>query len=174
MLGSCSAANLERIIKSLVPKHVAWESRRNIDRNVLEALDGLTESVMLATTDGNWEWTFLNPSRLIQHLVGSCPDLGVVYRRAAILRKPTLEHPWNMLICFDEFAPGHQLNCDNTKKVMVLNFNFAELGEEVLSKDCSWMTPIVVRTSRMKNVIGHWSYMLRIFFACYYVGTRAG
>ena len=175
MLGSCSTANLERIISRLVPNHeMHAESRRHIDRGLLEELGGLTESVMLATTDGDWEWTFLNPSRLIQHLVGSCPDLGAVYRRAANLRLPTLEHPWNMLVCFDEFAPGHQFKCDNSKKVMVLNFNFVELGEEVLSKDCSWMTPIVVRTTRMKIVIGHWSYMLRIFFRMLICGNQGG
>ena len=36
------------------------------------------------------------------------------------------------------------------------------------------MTPIVVRTSRMKNVIGHWSYMLRIFFRMLLCGNQGG
>ena len=77
-------------------------SRRLIERDLLNKLCGVTERVMRATTDGEWEWTFLDPSRLIQHVVGSCPELGDMYRRAANQRKPTLEHPWRMLICFDE------------------------------------------------------------------------
>ena len=79
LLGTCSTANLERIINRLVPNHeMHAESRRHIDRCLLEELDGLTESVILATTDEDWEWTFLNPSRLIEHFVGSRPDLGAV------------------------------------------------------------------------------------------------
>ena len=54
MLGSCSSATLERIIERVVPSHDFYAgSRRTIDRDLLEALGGLTESVMLATTDGD-------------------------------------------------------------------------------------------------------------------------
>ena len=70
-----------------------------------------------------------------------CLDLSLAYTRAANLRMPTLEQPWELLVCFDEFSQGHQLTCANTK-----NFNFAELGEEVLHKDSTWMIPIMVRS----------------------------
>ena len=149
-------------------------TRRSIEAEFNKELDVLLERVPLPTTDGDWEWTFLEPNRLLQHVVESCPELGAAYIRASNERMPTLELPWKLLICFDEFAPGHQLNCDNTKKVMVLSFNFAELGEETLQKDCSWMIPIIARSCHMHAIIGGWCNMLRVFFLTLLLGNQGG
>jgi hypothetical protein len=56
---------------------------------------------------------------------------------------------------------------------MVLSFNFEQLGNFVLQKDYSWMVPIIVRTSKMKTVLGGWSHMLKRFFTpCFWEPTE--
>ena len=175
LIGTISGKDLERVCNQVVPDLGGDTlARRSIEREFDKKLDGLLEHVPLPTTDEDWEWTFLEPNRLLQHVVESCPELGAAYIRASNERMPTLERPWKLLICFDEFAPGHQLQCDNTKKVMVLSFNFAELGEETLQKDCSWMIPIVVRSNQMTLIIGGWSNMLRVFFHTLLLGNQGG
>ena len=59
-----------------------------------------------------------------------------------------------MMVCYDEFSPGDMLNYDNSRKTMVLAFNFEQLGTAVLEKDYSWMVPIAVRSVKIKKVLG--------------------
>jgi hypothetical protein len=47
---------------------------------------------------------------------------------------------------------------------MNLSFSFIELGIGALSHDSSWFTAIVVRSNRMKRVVGGWSRLLKEFF----------
>ena len=55
---------------------------------------------------------------------------------------------------------------------MVLSFSFMELGQLALSVDDAWITPLVVRTSVMKNIIGGWSHVLRVFLETLLLGPH--
>jgi hypothetical protein len=138
-----------------------------------EKLLGLTLQ-MPSSNDGDVEWKLLEPNVLVAHVVGSCPQLQDAYAEAVKRSPPTLERPWDLMVCYDEFAPGNKLAYDNTRKTMVLSFNFEQLGNFVLQKDYSWMVPIIVRTSKMKTVLGGWSHMLRRFFHVMLLGTHGG
>ena len=114
-------------------------------------------------TDDDVEWKILDPSILVGHVVGSCPELQDVYAAAARRSPPTREQPWDLLVCFDEWSPGDICNIDNTRKTMVLSFKFEQLGDFALQKDYTWMVPITVRTTNIKQVMGGWSHLLKRF-----------
>ena len=66
LLGVCNGHDLERMMRSVedgmdsVPIR-----RRQLERELGNKRGALTECVMLATTDGDWEWTFLEANRLL-------------------------------------------------------------------------------------------------------------
>ena len=176
LAGIISGTDLERVSEKVEGNlGGAALTRKTIERDLDKNFGSLLETVTLPTTDDeDYEWTFLEPCRLIQLVVESCPELGAAYIRASNERMPTLEQPWKLLICFDEFAPGVQLNCENTKKVMVLSFNFEELGGEILQRDTTWMIPIIVRSTTIRSIIGYWSNMLRVYFRTLLLGNQGG
>ncbi len=79
------------------------------------------------------------------------------------LHPPSIEHPWSLIVGFDEFTPGDKLQCDNRRKAMVLSFTFKELGQMSLCTAHVWHTPVVIRTSVITQVEGEWSHMLRVY-----------
>ena len=115
-------------------------------------------------------WSLLEPNRLLAFVLDQCPQLAEAYGKAANEHLPTREDPWSLITCFDEFVPGDKLKGHNARKSMVLGYNFIELGEEVLSKDHSWMIPVVLRTQMMNNFQGGWSRWLRDYFRTQLLG----
>ena len=81
---------------------------------------------------GEDSWEFVEPNRLLAHVVEKCPAIAETYARAANESMPTRENPWGLLLCFDEFVPGDKLTSYSTRKTMVLAYKFKQLGEEVL------------------------------------------
>ena len=55
---------------------------------------------------------------------------------------------------------------------MVLSYNFAQLGEELLYKDSSWIIPVVVRSSLFKKVMSGWSHMLAVYLRVHLLGAQ--
>ena len=47
---------------------------------------------------------------------------------------------------------GNKLNLDQSKKVMVHSFTFREFGQAAMSSSSAWITPVVVRNSKLKEV----------------------
>jgi hypothetical protein len=45
-----------------------------------------------------------------------------VYACAIPLNPPTLEHPWSLIVAFDEFTPGAQLTGKHLRKVIHVFF----------------------------------------------------
>ena len=103
-------------------------------------------------------WDLYDPVRLVQHVLAKCPSLAQIYR-AKLADHPG---PWHVVVGFDEHVPGDKLKTKNLRKSMVLAFNFAELGEEVLQRDASWFIPIVLRASELDDVSGGWSQALKL------------
>ena len=132
-------------------------NRRQILNDLGEESRLLRLALKLPTESGEYQWELLEPNLLLAHVVGSCPALQDVYRVALEAKPPTPERPWDLMACYDEFAPGDMLNYDNSRKTMVLAFNVEQLGT-------SWMVPIAVRSARINKVLGVWSHMLRRIF----------
>ncbi len=54
---------------------------------------------------------------------------------------------------------------------MALAYNFKQLGEEVLSKYCTWMIPVTTRTSRIHCIMGGWGHMLAKYLHVHLLGS---
>ena len=180
LVGACSDSDLASIgrlarklpIESTDQLHA---SRHFISQTLKrdEELLALTFQMPSKRTDDDIiEWKICEPSLLVRYVVGSRPELQDVYAAAAKRSPPTKEQPWDLLVCFDEWSPGDICSIDNTRKTMVLSFNFEQLGSLTLQKDYSWMVPICVRTSKIKQVMGGWSHMLKRFFHTLLLGDH--
>ena len=55
---------------------------------------------------------------------------------------------------------------------MVLGYCFQELSDEILCSDYAWLIPIVVRTTKIKRMKGHWSAMLRQYLRVQMLGAH--
>ena len=97
----------------------------------------------LQVEGGTKMWALYDPTLLVSHVLSSCPALAEIYR-AKLAEKP---EPWQIVIGYDEHVPGDKLKIKNLRKSMVASFNFLELGEEHLARDCTWFIPVVLRSS---------------------------
>ena len=115
---------------------------------------------------------YAHPSKLLAEWLHHKPKLHSLWS-AAMARSPsTADRPWRLVVGFDEFTPGNAFHPDHSRKCMVLSFSFMELGQLALSVDDAWITPLVVRTSVMKNIIGGWSHVLRVFLETLLLGPH--
>jgi hypothetical protein len=111
------------------------------------------------------------PSELLIYMLSECPALADYYEEA-IAKFPPSVHTWRIVVAWDEFTTGNKLSYDNTRKAMVLSFNFMELGIEALQTASTWMSPIVVRNQMIKSAKYGWSHMLALFLRKLLLGTR--
>ena len=101
---------------------------------------------------------------MLAYILDQCPQLAEAYGNAANEQEPTYEDPWSIITVFDEYVPGDKFKGYNSRKSIVLGYNLIELGEEVLTKDNSWMIPVVLRSQLMQVFRGGWSRLLRDYF----------
>ena len=97
----------------------------------------------LQVEGGTKMWTLYDPTLLVSHVLSSCPALAEIYR-AKLAENPD---PWHIVIGYGEHVPVDKLKAKHLRKSMVASFNFLELGEELLSRDCTWFIPVVLRFS---------------------------
>ncbi len=165
-VGLVSNRKLAKILKansldvSGVEPTSEWVIRQTVGTGSAECKALRIDLPMELTQGGFSDWTIFEPNRLLAHVLDRCPPLADAYGRAANESLPTAAQPWELSICFDEFIPGDKLKCYASRKCMVLGFNFANLGDEILDKDYSWFIPVVTRSSYLKLVRGDWSAML--------------
>ena len=116
-------------------------------------------------------WEIAHPTDLLSAMLHDCPNLAQLYA-SAMEKFPPHIHTWRIVIGWDEFTPGNKLTNDNSRKVMVLSFNFLELGIEALQSAATWITPAVVRNQVISSVVGGWSHMLSRFLHCLLLGSK--
>ena len=135
VLGFCSDRKLADIVDSLVVGVEAGSSlnrrgRRSIAEDLNDEARHLLMRAPVKLNDGGEAvWEFFEPNRLLAHVVESCLELAEAYGRAANEHMPTREQPWDLLMCFDEFAPVDTLKCYNDRKSMVLGYNSSSSGK---------------------------------------------
>ncbi len=105
----------------------------------------------------------MDPNRLLAATIDVSPGLRALFLEAVSRSPPSLEHPWSLVVGFDEFTPGDKLNTDNRRKTMVLSYSFLELGQVALSHAASWMTTVCVRSSVIRTLTGGWSHMMALY-----------
>jgi hypothetical protein len=95
--------------------------------------------------------------------VCDAPCLSACFERAMEQSRPSPQRPWSLAIAWDEFCPGNKLQVEPSRKIMVLSFTFLELGQGPVSGGLAWATPVVVRTTVLRQIIGGWPNLLRRF-----------
>ena len=160
-IGLVPSGKLSSIVGAVLNcrSEIGGTSRQVLDKSLNDELEPLLEHMPLKLAKGGeYVWTLLEPNRLLAHVLASCPELAACYRRAANEHTPTPEDPWDLLICFDEFVPGDKLKPHNSRKAMVLGFNFRQLGPEVSTQ----MYPIIFCKTFLLNVF--LTFLLLAFF----------
>ena len=106
VFGLTSNLRLGKILRAIQGGHECseWFIRQSVGV-ASDLCKELLHKEPMEMNDGN-EFIFevLEPNRLVSYVVKSCPELAEMYARAANLHEPTLENPWEMTCCFDEFV----------------------------------------------------------------------
>ena len=136
-------------------------SKKKMDDIAHARFNAVRRSISLPLAQGGEHmWHVADPSMLVAASVRSSETLQDMFAKALQLHPGTPEAPWKLLITWDEFVPGSMLKPNNTRKAMVVNLSFQELGS-ALHNDRSWWTIAVAKSSILKQVVGGWSRMLR-------------
>ncbi len=94
-----------------------------------------------------------DPGLLLARLVRESVQLQAAYTAAWARSASRADNPWSAIIAWDEFTPGNKLSTDQARKTMVVSFSFLELGGASLSAGASWCTSLVIRSSRIAQVL---------------------
>ena len=93
--------------------------------------------------------------------------LAAIYAAKMRERPCSPEHPWSLVIEFDEFTPGSLSHQQTYRKSISLACSFLELGEDVLSICSTWLIPVIAQTEKLYAAVGGWSaclaHFLRVF-----------
>jgi hypothetical protein len=123
---------------------------------------------------GTFTWELCEPGQLLALMLAASPQLQEIYASVANERAIDMDNPLSLIVAFDEYTPGNKLKLENHKKVMVLSFNFMELGKRSLSRTITWMVPIVVRHSVIVRIKGGWPNMLKRYLHRQLLGSQSG
>ncbi len=160
-------AKLQRVLHV---KNTSHESLRQIMRDILPAAEMPSSRMMTyisqarfsavraeieldLTAGGTTSWELADPNLLLTRILEECPALQEAFAVALRLHPCSAEHPWGLLLGWDENVPGNKPALQNYRKSMNASFSFAELGP-ALSHDACWFTPIVVLATKIKLVSG--------------------
>ena len=122
-----------------------------------------TTLVMERNGGGEVTLPICEPNILLMHLLQEAPQLAEWYGEAANVYGCGRDHPWRMVLAFDEFTPGDPLKPTNARKIMVVSFNFIELGSVLLSRADTWVTPLVIPHTKLEHISGGFPRVLRDF-----------
>lgn len=98
----------------------------------------------------------------LQELLDSSPRLHRAYETALANRADPAQS-WRLVVCFDEYSPGSELQGRHTRKIGHCMLNFMELGVDALRDDDAWLSGLLLRADVKKQIIGKWSRAFRDF-----------
>jgi hypothetical protein len=135
-------------------------SRRTIGRALKSAFKKVAWTQEVQMKEGvAWEWELCDPCKLVRHMLDGSARLQNTFAQCALAHPG----PWHIVVAFDEFDTGDSTNHEHERKLMCLSFSFLEFGKERLWSEDYWFTPILVRHDMIKEAVGGWSAMLRVF-----------
>ena len=172
-MGSVSNKGLAKILSKVKEVGHINTCRSSLNDVNLEYFLDVRHVEELECEDGSmWSWEFAEPNMVLAKLVSESEELTRLYSQAARMYPCTADRPWQMIVGFDEYAPGAKLKPHNNRKVMVLSFTFLELGRDALWEENCWVTPVAVRHSHIVRVKGGWSHMLAKYLTCHLLGAQ--
>ena len=161
--GGVSQQGLSAIIDKLKQGNVPMDgiTRENLMTAELAAFEAVRVEERVQLIDGSeWTWELCEPSLLLSRALRASRELQTMYDAAFVASR---SEAWRLAIVFDEFTPGSLHRPDNRRKCMVLGFNFLDLGMDALSQELTWMIPIIARSTKIREVLGGFSHMLKLF-----------
>ena len=125
-MGTTSDANLTRILARL-------EGKSQSKRNVVNARHAKFTSVkhvirVPLQEGGHFDWSICHPGLLLTRVVEDSPALQAAFKEALRTSPCGPQHPWRLMVGFDEHIPGNKLALMPARKSMNLSFSFLELG----------------------------------------------
>ena len=161
--GTVTRAGLEQTLKRVREHPELLQtsiSRSAINRELQAAFEKVKRVQQVQLKDAEaWDWEFCDPCKLIGLMVSECDILRNVFAQAALIHPI----PWHIIVAFDEFDVGDTTNHEHSRKLMCLSCSFLEFGKERLWSEDYWFTPVLVRNDMIKEAVGGWSAMLRLF-----------
>ena len=139
------------------------------------AANGIFESVRqverIQMQDGSlFEWEICDPNLLLARTLEECDSLKHIYVQAMQTHPCSEQHPWSLVVVFDEFTPGSIAFPQLERKTMSLAYNFLELGAAALSVASTWVIPAVARSCKLSDAVGGWSAVLAAYLKLHLLG----
>ena len=168
-LGGVNRLGLARIVAALEAEDSSVNRiRARLDDANHAMFANLRREEELRMTSGRpWRWDLADPGELLSLVVNESESLQALYAEAWARAPSSVDRPWSAVIGFDEFVPGNKLACDHTRKSMVLSFSFLELGGSALSRNSTWVIPVVVRANVIKKGFNQQFECVRAVFSCF-------
>ena len=170
--GGVSTTALSEIIKAVGASPITNVTRADLHNAMVQnVLPVMTTEVVPLADGGEFIWEYCDPRRLIPCVLSKSPELRKLYARTLLECPCTMDRPWSVVLAFDELTPGNVLRQDNQRKMMNLCMNFLELGPSALCHDATWFIIAVVRSVKIKKVVGGWSRMFRMVLRKLFMGV---
>ena len=128
------------------------------------------EGMVPQTGGSEFRWEMCQPNLLLARTLEDSETLAKVYVDTLAEKPCSKEHPWHLILCFDEYTPGSLSHPQMSRKTMDVAFNFLELGDAVLSIPATWLIPITAHAQMMSSAVGVWSACLALFLRLLLVG----
>ena len=77
---------------------------------------------------GHFDWSMCHPGLLLTRIVSESFALQAAFGEALQRHPCAPDHPWHLMVGFDEHIPGNKLSLMPARKSMNLSFSFVELG----------------------------------------------
>ena len=87
--------------------------------------------VVPQTGGSEFRWEMCQPNLLLARTLQDSETLAKVYVDTLAEKPCSKEHPWHLILCFDEYTPGSLSHPQMSRKTMDVAFNFLELGDAV-------------------------------------------
>ena len=164
-----SESALRKVISAISTEQV---SRRELQSAVQQRYGLVKHTMRLPGVDvDEVAIDMIEPKKLLTLVLSENDHMRRWFDEAWGAAPSSQARPWRLLIGWDEFVPGNKQAIQNSRKTMVLNFAFAELGHH-LQFDTAWLTPMAIRASVVKQVRGGWSAILRSFLRLLLLGAE--
>jgi hypothetical protein len=163
--GGVSNEGLRSLLSTLAANVEGFDvpyGEKSLQTVFLSRCKELRTTIPLELSSGDhYEWTFLDPNKLLPFVVNECTAVQRIFHDAILRNPPSVRCPWSLIVGYDEFTPGSKFKLDNARKCMNLSFSFRELGQEVLCSEIAWFTPVCIQHKVMVSLKGGWSNALR-------------
>lgn len=173
---ACSA--ILRIVREEGIDDLDGLSQRSLKRAIvadqrLETPYGkVVQQVELQTDARPFRWHVVHPAACLTFLATTCKPFERKLEMMLESQKPSVESPWAIILYADETSPGALLKVDNTRKTMLIYWQFRQSGREILSRENNWFLLGLIRTKLLKTVQGGISGALKVLLLKLFFGNN--